>query len=248
MESPGHFRKWFNKDKRMVCQAFTSIEKKEMKVEANPDKSGSCGNVIVIAPVYNEESKIGKVVSQIYKEIDTDVLVVDDGSTDNSAEEAREAGAIVVNHKANKGVGAAIRTGIEFGIRNDYEIGVVVSGSGKTEASEIPCLLKPILQDDFDFVQGSRYLREMNIKNMPLHRIVGTRLYSMLFSFAVGIRVSDGSSGFRAFKIETLKDKKINLSQDWLNHYELEPYLFYKILQLGCKVKEVSVSINYPDR
>ena len=174
------------------------------------------------------------------------ILVVDDGSTDDSVQRAREAGASIVQHKENRGVGAAIRTGIEYAIREGYQICVIVSGSGKTPGAQIPLLLFPILHEGYDFVQGSRYLPGGGLTGAPRHRRLGTRLYSLLFSVLAGRRVSDASSGFRAFRVRILEDTSINLWQEWLNTYELEPYLLYKVTRSSVRCKDVPVTITYP--
>lgn len=202
--------------------------------------------VIVSAPVWNEGDKIGRVVSKIPRDIVDTILVVDDGSTDNSASESQKNGAIVVKHKRNMGVGAAIRTGISFGIKENYEVIVIISGADKSDPSEISRLLMPIFEADYDFVQGSRYLKGGKGINTPLHRSIGTRMYTYLFSFLSGIQISDASSGIRAFKTSIFKDKRIDIWQEWLNGYELEPYLYYKVIKLGYKVIEIPITIRYP--
>jgi len=203
-------------------------------------------DILVIAPVFDEEGKIGKVVNNVKKHLGFDILVVNDCSKDKSNNEAKKEGAIVVSHKVRKGVGATIRTGINFAIQKGYKIAVIISGGGKNNVFEVPHLLKPIINNNFDFVQGSRYKKGGKFERMPVHRIIGTKLYSILFSIISHTSISDASSGFRAFKISILNDKKINLWQEWLNKYELEPYLLYKVLQLKYKFKEVPVTIQYP--
>lgn len=202
--------------------------------------------VLCIAPAWNEGERIGRVVQAVPADVVETTVVADDGSTDDTAAFAQSAGAIVLGSGANRGVGAAIRSGIDYAIEHGYEIVVVVSGGGKTPPEQIPRLLEPIINGDAELVQGSRYVEGGEFLRMPLIRRLGTRAYTLLFSFFVRRKVTDGSSGFRAFKVSLFDDKRINLWQDWLDRYELEPYLLFKTLKLGHKVVEVPVTIEYP--
>lgn len=212
-------------------------------------KKASSHKIIAILPAYNEEKKIGRVVSGIKEEvepglIDT-VLVVDDGSTDNTAEDAKNAGCKVIKKSKNAGVGAAIRTGIDYALEHNFDIVLIMAGDDQDLPIEIPRVLEPIIKDDYDFVQGSRRLYGKRVINMPHFRRLTTKIYSFVFDFLVKTSVTDATNGFRAFKLGVLKDKRINLWQDWLNTYELEPYLFYKVISCGYKVKEVPVTKKY---
>ncbi len=193
-------------------------------------------SLVAVIPAYNEESKIASTVSKTKHYVD-EVVVVDDGSSDNTVGIARNSGARVISHKANKGAGAAIRTGLKYAVKNGYSVAVVLGGDDQDNPSEIPLLLKAI-EDGSDFVQGSRYKK--GIRNQPLFRIISTKLFSAFFSFVVGHKVTDASNGFRAFRTHILE--KIDLSPKWLDKYELEPYLQIQALKKGYRYKEVPVS------
>jgi dolichol-phosphate mannosyltransferase len=202
--------------------------------------------VLCIAPAWNEGARITRVVEAVPRDAVETTVVVDDGSTDDTADRADAAGAVVIRGGKNSGVGAAIRSGIDYAIEHGYDIAVVVSGGGKTPPEQIPRLLEPILRGEAEFVQGSRYTDGGEWVRMPLKRRLGTRGYTFLFSLFCGRRVTDASSGFRAIKISLFDDKRINLWQDWLDRYELEPYLLFKALRLRHRVVEVPVRIEYP--
>lgn len=205
--------------------------------------------IIVIIPAFNEEGKIGIVVSRIKKDTEglvDEILVVDDGSADNTRTQAINESAVVVSHEKRKGVGAALRTGIDYALRNEFEIAIIMGGDNQDAPSEIKRLLCPILFGDFDFVQGSRYMLGGRRVNIPLFRLITTRIYSSLFKLVFGYSVSDGTNGFRAFRLKIFENKNINIWQEWLNHYELEPYLFYKVIASGLKVTEAPVTKSYP--
>jgi dolichol-phosphate mannosyltransferase len=200
--------------------------------------------IIVIAAAYNEEGKIGKAVQKtkkLAKFVDR-IVVVNDCSRDNTAEEAKSAGAIVINHKTNKGAGAAYRTGFYYGLKKGYDIIVEIAGDDQDDPAYIKSLVKPIIEENYDYVQGSRY-KEGKIKQ-PLFRLFTTTAYSLFFTICAGKRFTDATTGFRAFKAKILND--FDLNQAWLNHYELEPYFFLKVVRGGYKVKEVFAPKYFP--
>ncbi|HKF56594.1 MAG TPA: glycosyltransferase family 2 protein [Blastocatellia bacterium] len=202
--------------------------------------------VLCVAPAWNEGERITRVVKSVRPGLVDALLVVDDGSTDDTAQLAEAAGAAVFRSGRNRGVGAAIRSGIDHARANDFDIVVVISGGGKTPPEQIPRLLEPIINGEAELVQGSRYTDGGEFLRMPLKRRLGTRAYTFLFSVLCGRRVTDASSGFRAIKLSLFEDKRINLWQDWLDRYELEPYLLFQALRLGHKVVEAPVTIEYP--
>ena len=202
--------------------------------------------VLCVAPAWNEGERIARVVEAVPHDVVEATVVVDDGSSDATGDYAERAGARVIRQGKNCGVGAAIRAGIDYARAEGYTIVVIVSGGGKTPPEQIPRLVEPILRGEAELVQGSRYLDGGEYLRMPLRRKIGTRGYTFLFSLFCGKRVTDASSGFRAIKLSLFDDSRINLWQDWLDRYELEPYLLFKALRLRHKVIEAPVTIEYP--
>lgn len=203
--------------------------------------------VVLIAPVLDEEKKIGEVVRRAPRDIVDEVLVVDDGSKDSSPEVARSLGATVLPMGSVVGVGAALRAGFKWAKERGFDVIVVIAGNNKDAPEEIPRLLDPIVAGA-DFVQGSRYLQGGKTGGMPVYRHFATRLHPVLFSLSVGKWVSESTNGFRAFRTKLLDDPRIALDQDWLGAYELEPYLYWKTIRLGYKTAEVPVTKIYPPK
>jgi dolichol-phosphate mannosyltransferase len=203
--------------------------------------------VLVILPAYNESGKIGRVVEKI-KAVGkaVSIVVVDDCSADGTSDEARGAGAIVIRHPKNCGVGAGIRSGINYGIENKYDICVIMSGDDQHEANELGRVIEPILSNEFDFIQGSRRMKGGRVVDDRPFRMVTTQLYSLFFTVLVGRRVTDATNGFRGFRLSIFDDRDINIDQDWLDRYELEPYLLYKVIKnRQIRFKEVPITIYY---
>jgi dolichol-phosphate mannosyltransferase len=206
-------------------------------------------SVIAMAPVLDEERKIGDVVRRTPRPIVDEVLVIDDGSTDRSPEVARENGATVLPMGRTVGVGAALRAGYRYAVDKGYDVAVVMAGNNKDAPEEIPLLLDPIADGRADFVQGSRFLKQdANFGEMPLYRRLATRLHPLLFSLAARRRVTESTNGFRAVHRRVLLDPRIELDQRWLDEYELEPYLYLRTIRLGFRTAEVPVTKVYPPR
>ena len=201
--------------------------------------------IIVVMSSLNEEGKIGSGVRKVPKELVDEVVVIDDGSTDNTAREAELAGATVIRHKKNLGAGAGYRAGYFYGLNRGYDIIVELAGDDQDDPLEITKLLDEIIDRGYDYVHGSRWIKGGVRVNHPFYRVVTTKIYALLFRILIGFSATDATNGFRAFKAQILRDQNINLWQNWLNRYELEPYFFAKVVLNNYKVKEVPVTKVY---
>jgi dolichol-phosphate mannosyltransferase len=209
---------------------------------------------IVIIPVFREIGRIGSVLSKFEpSSIDQICLVIDDPipAILQEIDEARKTIKIpveIIQNPVRKGIGYAIRQGYSYALSHGYELVVVMAGNGKDDPREISRLTTPILKQGFDYVQGSRYVRGGRHDKNPFLRSAFVRMFPVVWTALTGVRCSDVTNGYRAYKASLLKDPRVNINQDWLDRYELEYYLHYKALTLGYRFTEKPVSKTYPFR
>jgi glycosyltransferase involved in cell wall biosynthesis len=196
--------------------------------------------VVVVVPAYNEERFIGSVVLKILQ-FPVTSIVVDDGSSDNTAFIAEAAGALVVRHEHNKGKGEALNTGIREARQMDPEAIVVIDGDGQHLVRELPRLVRPILEEGADIVVGSRYLDK--ISHVPTHRLFGHWFFNKLTSIASRVKVSDSQSGYRAFS-----PKAFNTDLFLSANFSVESEMQFLAHEYGLRVTEVPVTIRYNDK
>ena len=226
---------------------MTSPERHPRAPEPPPDIDPA--RVAIVVPAWNETGKIGEVVRKVPRQFASTVIVVDDCSDDDTAGEARSAGAeVVVRHERNRGVGAGIRTGLLEAKRRGFEFAAILSGDDQHEPDELPRILGPLFRGEADLVQGSRWLPGGATPGIPPERLWGTRIYAILFRLVSGYPSTDGTNGMRAFRLALLDDPRVQLEQDWLDRYELEPYLLYKAVQCRYRILEVPVTVRYHAR
>ncbi len=205
--------------------------------------------IIALIPAFNEETKIGRVVERIDRGTVDTVLVIDDGSTDATAEVATERGAEILSMPSRQGAGSALRSAMTYARRAGYDVAVIMAGNDKDNAAEIPRLLDPICDEDCDLVMGSRFVPGGYCGgDMPLYRKIATRFHPWLLGRFAGKRLTESTNGFRALRLSIIDDPRIKLDQRWLNTYGLEVYLLWKVLTLGYQHKEVPCSKVYPPR
>lgn len=195
---------------------------------------------------YNEERTIGQVLSLFDPALLPHVVVINDGSTDKTAEIITRAGVVSIHHAVNRGVGAAIKSLIRYGMDHGYDVIVLMAGNGKDDPRQVPRLVAPILDEDYDYVQGSRFLPGGSAENLPVQRAILIRLLAFAYRLLTGFPSTDPSNGFRAYRLDLLHDSRLNIWQDWLDDYGFEHYLNYLVLRLGYRVTEVPVSKTYP--
>lgn len=191
---------------------------------------------IVIIPAKDEGAVIGEVVSAVAIQ-GFPVLVVDDGSSDQTGDKARAGGAVVLTHPINRGQGAALKTGIDYAVRHSYETAVFFDADGQMEPAEINLLINKLSQD-YDVVLGSRHLGR--VVNMPAFRQAVKKVALFFTRLTTGLKITDTHIGFQAWRVEALK--KIRLDQDRMAHAS---QILAEIARQKLKYAEVPVTIKY---
>lgn len=194
-------------------------------------------NVCVIVPAYNEEANIVNVILSLKKETPHwKVVVVNDASLDNTAKLAKETGhATVISLPCNLGIGGAVQTGFKYAYRNGFQIAIQFDGDGQHIGSEIPKLIEPLLSSEADVVIGSRFIDKSGFQS-SFGRRLGIRFFELLNLLLIKKRITDSTSGFRAYNKKAL---------DLLcNYYPVdypEPEALVLLSKNKFKIKEVPV-------
>lgn len=165
----------------------------------SPDGSS---RILVVMPAFNEASRIRRMVEAVRSQVAGDVLVVDDGSSDDTAGEARRGGARVAVHPVNLGYGAALQTGYRWALKRGYGAVLQLDADGQHDPASIPGLLEALSRADV--VVGSRFLGERSYRP-PLLRRMGMWLFGRVASALAGQRITDPTSGFQAISAEALR-------------------------------------------
>ncbi len=193
---------------------------------------------LILIPAYNEGKMIGKVIEDVKGQGFKDIIVVDDGSTDETFEEAKKKGAIVLRHIVNLGQGAALETGMEYARRKNAEIVVSFDADGQFLAKEIKEIIKPIINGQADIVLGSRFLGKTI--NMPLLKKIILKFGIFFTDIFSDIKLTDTHNGFRAFSKKALK--KISINQSQMAHAS---DIIDQIKKNNLRYKEIPVTVIY---
>jgi glycosyltransferase involved in cell wall biosynthesis len=151
---------------------------------------------LIIIPAYNEEKQIAFVIEGVRKYCDVDIVVIDDGSTDRTAERARTAGALVIRHPFNMGYGVAVQTGYKYAYEKDYDYLQQVDGDGQHHPAYIPDLFTIVETHKCDVVIGSRFLKNNQYK-VGLMKSTGIKLFRQIIRVITGETITDPTSGYR---------------------------------------------------
>ncbi len=204
------------------------------KTSKNDD---SLTNILVAIPCYNEAGFIADVVKRTLKYSDK-VVVVDDGSSDNTSEVAEKAGAIVIRHPQNLGPGAAAKTCFEAARKYNAKILVTIDGDGQHNPDEIPDVLEVMASRKADLVIGSRFLGKYN--NVARYRKFGIDVITNLYNFGSKIKTTDGQSCFRAYN-----QKAINVLEITEQGFGFSVETLVQARKKGLQIIDVSISCVY---
>jgi glycosyltransferase involved in cell wall biosynthesis len=195
--------------------------------------------IAIVIPIYNEAEVIGSVIEETRSTGNYSLIVVDDGSGDDSYIQASAHGALTLRHKLNRGKGAAVKTGIMAANLLEADIVVTMDGDGQHDPADIDTLIAPIIEGEADVVLGSRLL---NREEMPWAKVVANTIGNVMTWLFYGLMVSDSQSGFRAYSkyaaliIDTKADK-----------YEYDSKVIREIKSNRLRFKEVPVHTRYTE-
>jgi glycosyltransferase involved in cell wall biosynthesis len=212
----------------------------ETMVKSKEDREREEFFVSVVIPVFNEEQTIGDVVTRTERTLEQlgisyEIIVVDDGSVDRSADISREKAAHVLR-EAHQGKGYALRSGFR---RAKGKLIVTLDADGSHQPEEIALVLRCIREERAEFVIGTRFFNSVNKTKIPKVNRAGNRIFNSLIGFLTGAKISDSQSGFRAIKASLVKKMKLNS-----RGYEVESEMLVKALRMKVRVAETPISFN----
>ena len=195
--------------------------------------------VLVIVPAHNEEESLPATLAELRRRSPgLDVLVVDDGSRDRTAQVARERNVPVVSHAVNLGVGGALQTGFRWALRHGYDVGVQLDADGQHDPGCLEALLEPVLRGACDVSIGSRYVARSGYR-APLTRRLGMMLFSSVVRLTVGQRITDTTSGFRAYGRDVMEICQHDFPKDFP-----DAPLLIDLARRGFRLAEVPVEMR----
>jgi len=199
--------------------------------------------LLVVIPSLNEERTLGSLIENIPKKIENvdvvDALVIDDGSEDNTSLVATSAGAMVVRHTQNLGVGRALQTGINYSLKHGYDLMVNIDADLQFDPKEIELLVDPVVKGAADVAIGSRFLSKSPIKNLPATKKWGNSIVSFIVSKIIGQKFYDVSSGFRCYSRSALQCISIH------SNFTYTQESFVNLAYWGFALIEIPVSVVY---
>ena len=206
--------------------------------EARPPERDA--SVVLFLPAHNEVESVGDVVRRVPQEVlgrRVECIVVDDGSTDGTAEAARLAGATVVRLPQNQGLGAGVRRGLSEGSRRGAAAVAFCDADGEYSPEELEVLVRPILEGEADYVCGSRFAGR--IERMLPHRRFGNKMLTVVLRFIARCDISDGQTGYRAFSASAARDAEI------IHDFNYAQVLTLDLLAKGYRYHEVPISYSF---
>jgi len=213
------------------------MEKVQFKESTSNLNSNS--KIIVCVPAYNEAKNIGNIV-QVARNHADEVIVCDDGSSDNTTKLAKQAGAVVINHPKNCGYGKTIRTLFQTALERNADIIVTIDSDGQHDPEQIPTIIEPILKNEFDIVIGSRFIDHKDEIKVPFYRSFGIKTITKFTKQASYKNLTDAQSGFRGYSRHAIET--MNLVEDGMR---ISTEILLRAGSKKLAITEVPITVNY---
>lgn len=195
--------------------------------------------VFIVIAAYNEGKSIAKVIHGLKRAGYNNIVVVDDGSRDNTYDVALNAGAITLRHVVNRGQGASLKTGIDYSILNDADIIVTFDADGQHRVEDLKAMITPVMNGKCDVTLGSRFLKPID---MPFFRRLTLKIAILVVWFFYGAKMTDAHNGFRVMNRKAAK--AINITSDRMEHAS---QIVEEIHRKNISFKEIPITILYTD-
>lgn len=202
-------------------------------------------SISVVIPAFNEEETLESVIHRTRRTLDLmgnahEIIVVDDGSTDQTCNIASKEGVTIVRNHRNGGKGRALKMGFD---RCNGEVIVTIDADGSHQPEEVPKLISPIIKNEVDMVIGSRFNGQMEEKAVKTVNIIGNKLFNVFIFLLSGRRLTDSQSGFRAFSRDVLSNLNVRSKG-----YEIESEITVELIQKGFVIGEVPIKCTCAPR
>ena len=201
------------------------------------NKNSESGKTLIVIPVFNEAGNIEGVIECIKKEVPyADILVVDDGSSDDTRDIAETSATWVISHPFNMGYGVALQTGFKYAMERGYDFVVQMDGDGQHEPKYINDLLNELRREDVDIIIGSRFLSGTSYKSQPVRRL-GIMIFALIASLITRQKITDPTSGFQALNKKVVK---LYASEVYPTDFP-DADVIIMVSLIGYKIKEIPV-------
>jgi len=196
--------------------------------------------IFVVIPAYNEQKTIGMVIKDLKSHGYKNIIVVDDGSKDKTADIIKKENVVLLQHIVNRGQGAALKTGIDCALRYGADIIITFDADGQHQASDLVNLIKPVKEGKVDIALGSRFLKKN--KNVPLIRKLFLKGGAFVLYMMYGVKLTDSHNGLRA--VSKKAAQKIEITTDGMEHAS---EIIDEIKRKKLRYKEIPVNIKYTE-
>lgn len=195
--------------------------------------------VVIIIPAYNETDSIGQVILSVQQALpESTVVVIDDGSDDDTYEKAKVTNIIAIKLAVNLGIGGAVQTGYLYAYQNDFDFAIQVDGDGQHDPQYLTKILDPLFAGKADMVIGSRYIDKTGFQSTVMRRM-GSRYFNSLIHWITGQKITDPTSGFRACNRKVMEEFALLYPKDYP-----EPESIVYIKRKGYMIQEIPVTMK----